>query len=228
MLSSRRGFTLIELLVVIAIIAILAAILFPVFARAREKARQTSCLSNLKQIGLSWMMYAQDYDERACLQHEVGPGRIVWATTILMPYTKNEQLWVCPSYSSPAIDPGNCNQDRHRTGLGYNWGYSNAAGADRGWAGDFGWIGIQALGTLQRPAEFIVFGDSMCMGFGPYNGNPFAGWQVDNGFNQPGGVGYARHNEGLNVSFADGHGKWIKPANITENQLYPVPGLPAP
>jgi prepilin-type N-terminal cleavage/methylation domain-containing protein len=61
---SRRGFTLIELLVVIAIIAILAAILFPVFARAREKARQSSCQSNLKQIGLAFTMYAQDYDEK--------------------------------------------------------------------------------------------------------------------------------------------------------------------
>ena len=60
----RRGFTLIELLVVIAIIAILAAILFPVFAQAREKARSASCLSNLKQMGLAWMMYAQDYDEK--------------------------------------------------------------------------------------------------------------------------------------------------------------------
>jgi len=60
----RHGFTLIELLVVIAIIAILAAILFPVFAKAREKARQSSCLSNLKQLGLACLSYAQDYDER--------------------------------------------------------------------------------------------------------------------------------------------------------------------
>ena len=64
----RRGFTLIELLVVIAIIAILAAILFPVFARAREKARQTSCLSNLKQVGLASNMYLQDYDERLVIE----------------------------------------------------------------------------------------------------------------------------------------------------------------
>ena len=68
----RKAFTLIELLVVIAIIAILAAILFPVFARAREKARQASCQSNLKEIALAWLMYAQDYDERTVLQ-TVGP-----------------------------------------------------------------------------------------------------------------------------------------------------------
>ncbi|MFO8079838.1 MAG: prepilin-type N-terminal cleavage/methylation domain-containing protein, partial [Armatimonadota bacterium] len=74
MSTHRRGFTLIELLVVIAIIAILAAILFPVFARAREKARQTSCLSNLKQLGLGMQMYAQDYDERFNLSQYQLPG----------------------------------------------------------------------------------------------------------------------------------------------------------
>ena len=70
----RKGFTLIELLVVIAIIAILAAILFPVFAKAREKARQTSCLSNVKQIALGMLMYAQDYDERLCAGYVYGIG----------------------------------------------------------------------------------------------------------------------------------------------------------
>ncbi len=91
---SRRGFTLIELLVVIAIIAILAAILFPVFARAREKARQASCSSNHKQVALGWLMYAQDYDERAPYMNTADPtyGR-VWIQTKLEPYIKNKQLW---------------------------------------------------------------------------------------------------------------------------------------
>lgn len=95
------GFTLIELLVVIAIIAILAAILFPVFARAREAARRTSCKSNLRQIGLSVGMYAQDYDERL-------PGGFNWlafndptgVTSKLVPYVKNNQVWICPDDSS--------------------------------------------------------------------------------------------------------------------------------
>lgn len=92
----RNGFTLIELLVVIAIIAILAAILFPVFARAREQARKTSCLSNLKQIGLACHMYAQDYDELfPCGDYPHNPQpRFVGQ---IMPYMKNYQILYCPS-----------------------------------------------------------------------------------------------------------------------------------
>ena len=91
-MNHRRGFTLIELLVVIAIIAILAAILFPVFAKAREKARQASCSSNLKQIGLAMNMYTQDYDG-------VLPLYVAdWSTVIVQPYIKNQQVvTVCPS-----------------------------------------------------------------------------------------------------------------------------------
>ncbi|MGE5530650.1 MAG: prepilin-type N-terminal cleavage/methylation domain-containing protein, partial [Bacteroidota bacterium] len=85
---SRRGFTLIELLVVIAIIAILAAILFPVFAKAREKARQSSCLSNTKQIGLSMMQYIQDYDEQLPKHYFQTPAGVNIASiiTVLAPY----------------------------------------------------------------------------------------------------------------------------------------------
>jgi prepilin-type N-terminal cleavage/methylation domain-containing protein/prepilin-type processing-associated H-X9-DG protein len=107
----RTGFTLIELLVVIAIIAILAAILFPVFARAREKARQSSCQSNLKQIGLSFAMYVQDYDNRypnnsfpqaaspvwSDASSAIRFGWAGWIANGLRPYIKNEQIFACPS-----------------------------------------------------------------------------------------------------------------------------------
>jgi len=94
----HHGFTLIELLVVIAIIAILASILFPVFARAREKAREASCISNEKQIGTALMMYASDYDEElplaASATADGPPGTL---NTIIEPYVKNSQIWRCPS-----------------------------------------------------------------------------------------------------------------------------------
>lgn len=110
--NSRRGFTLIELLVVIAIIGIIAAILFPVFARARENARRASCQSNLKQIGLGLLQYSQDYDEKLPLglvsfvyggvTYDTGNG---WAGQIY-PYTKSAQVMVCPSDSTKANSTG--------------------------------------------------------------------------------------------------------------------------
>src|SRR5664279_2671514 len=98
----RRGFTLIELLVVIAIIAILAAILFPVFAKAREKARQSSCSSNVKQIALGALMYAQDYDEilPCAWQYCPNPTQVYFGN-LIMPYIKNSQIFQCPSDSAP-------------------------------------------------------------------------------------------------------------------------------
>src|SRR5438046_2037110 len=104
--SKRSGFTLIELLVVIAIIAILAAILFPVFAQAREKARAASCLSNNKQIVLATLQYIQDYDETFMMQSAdsypmlntglAGADAFNYKDEVL-PYTKNEQIWICPT-----------------------------------------------------------------------------------------------------------------------------------
>lgn len=98
---NRKGFTLIELLVVIAIIAILAAILFPVFAQARAKAKQASCLSNMKQIGLGLMMYAEDYDATlpSSYYYQNGvnsDGGYVHWSGMIMPYVKNERIFVCP------------------------------------------------------------------------------------------------------------------------------------
>lgn len=100
----RRGFTLIELLVVIAIIAVLAAILFPVFAQAREKARQAACLSNLRQVGLAVQMYAQDYDENIVhteLGGDIDDAHEYYWGDMLQPYLKNWQLLVCPSAGTP-------------------------------------------------------------------------------------------------------------------------------
>ncbi|MES2465493.1 MAG: DUF1559 domain-containing protein, partial [Armatimonadota bacterium] len=94
--SRRSAFTLIELLVVIAIIAILAAILFPVFAQAREKARQTSCLSNMKQLGLAMVQYAQDYDE-ALVPFQVTTSTSTLFNFLLDPYVKNQGVWTCPA-----------------------------------------------------------------------------------------------------------------------------------
>src|SRR5690606_18060354 len=108
----RNAFTLIELLVVIAIIAILASILFPVFARARENARRTSCASNLKQIGLAFLHYAQDYDERLPYHRYYSPpynacaaGYAGWPTFV-EPYVKNWQLFNCPSDSDTVYNGG--------------------------------------------------------------------------------------------------------------------------
>ncbi len=111
--NTRNGFTLIELLVVIAIIAILAAILFPVFGRARENARRTSCASNMKQIGLGLMQYKQDYDELYPFVYFSGGWKPSnsYTVTAIYPYTKSAQIFRCPSNQSLGIpfssDPNN-------------------------------------------------------------------------------------------------------------------------
>jgi len=123
--TTHKAFTLIELLVVIAIIAILAAILFPVFARARENARKTSCLSNMKQLGLSFQQYVQDYDGNFPTTPNqgatYGPG---W-TKVLFPYVKSAQIFRCPSDSNP--NPS-VSYGVNGLSLGFNQGWGNCCG----------------------------------------------------------------------------------------------------
>lgn len=216
-MMKRRGFTLIELLVVIAIIAILAAILFPVFARAREKARQTSCLSNLKQLGLGMVMYAQDYDETFPrmafggyldappapedptwnLRTQNGLWYKTWPTSIY-PYVKNIQLFRCPSTTY--------------TNNGIAYGIPSRCIDKSGAYVDFFADRSINLAQLVKPSETIMIGEK-------YGGNPqyilssiYYCMRDD-------------HNEGSNVAFTDGHAKWVK--MIHEPIGDPWPGPPS-
>ena len=187
----RRGFTLIELLVVIAIIAILAAILFPVFAKAREKARQASCLSNLKQIGLAWMQYAQDYDEKVAVcrvstTSTTGSSFYQDFPYLLMPYIKNNQVFDCPSSSFT----------KYNGGQNYNPNASymqnvRLGNEPKGFQNVFAPV---SLGQIESPATCPLQWDGA-------NGN-CEGWWVTNYL-------AIRHNDGLNTSFTDGHAKWL-------------------
>jgi prepilin-type N-terminal cleavage/methylation domain-containing protein/prepilin-type processing-associated H-X9-DG protein len=189
----KSGFTLIELLVVIAIIAILAAILFPVFAKAREKARQTSCLSNLKQLTLGILMYAQDekfnahvYGHNAC--GGGGTPLYLW-DQVIMPYVKNEQIFICPSH--PGVACG---------GLPFGgppWLTSyamNGCGLPGG--GDI------MIAQIIRPSELIMLDDTTDPEMTRFTAGACSG-------NPP-----AVHNDGANFSYCDGHVKWAKQSRI--------------
>jgi prepilin-type N-terminal cleavage/methylation domain-containing protein/prepilin-type processing-associated H-X9-DG protein len=194
---AKRAFTLIELLVVIAIIAILAAILFPVFARARENARRASCQSNLKQIGLGILQYKQDYDER---YPNEGGGTLTdpgWAYNI-QPYVKSEQLFQCPSETGgPPV--GATMLDRNISTFTDYWYNYN--------------LGEQSDAAIAYPANTVMNGD----GSGTASNY--------NRFNVPGGNGAVRHLEGANYSFADGHVKWYKPEAVKSGQTDSSKGI---
>ena len=224
----RSGFTLIELLVVIAIIAILAAILFPVFARARAKAQQNNCLSNMKQLALGTIMYCSDYDDRFPFawssvfyngNTQIG-GHVMHWTYEVYPYVKNLQIYACPSTSTaPAITVTGWGPEPFING---DYGMNGAlgcmgmgGGAAAGW-----WIPLKQ-GELYRPAELIAIKTTEAAGcMYTYNldraiaegalTNPAAPWDY-NSYNPTWKYPYAevRHNNGGNMGFADGHAKWL-------------------
>jgi prepilin-type N-terminal cleavage/methylation domain-containing protein/prepilin-type processing-associated H-X9-DG protein len=211
-INRRRGFTLIELLVVIAIIAILAAILFPVFARAREMARRTSCTSNLKQIATGMLMYAQDYDERFpagkpdCSHGPFdswGQGVMGWDdfnmqwlgyAIMVQPYIRNIQVFNCPSVAGPAwkdwMSGGQAvvvaQSFGFINGVHYEWKLADALAARCG----------HGMASYQWPAQQMMLIDNWSSG-APHSGGGF--WTGD-------------HRSSNNVAFVDGHVKFMRMA----------------
>ena len=197
--NRRKAFTLIELLVVIAIIAILAAILFPVFARARDKARATSCLSNIKELGLAMKMYVGDNDQffpYTYLTGQVSPcgtHNYCW-TAPIYPYVKNKGIFCCPSDKS--IKNRNYTPWPPWPGSGAcgDWSYGwSSYGANTSLVG----YGAVQITELTAPAETVMLGD-----------------RHDNYQLKSTGVTWI-HFDGANFCFADGHAKWHKKEAVT-------------
>lgn len=237
-LTLTRGFTLIELLVVIAIISILAAILFPVFARARENARRVSCMSNLKQMGLATMMYVQDYDETYPNGDLSNSGSVVntnWME-LLQPYTKSKQMYRCPSFVKARTD------QLHRNGYGANaLIFRIQSGLSTTWNhvempdGTF-FQPAPKLAAINFPASTYMIMDSGSWTAIPYGGTRSA--LHGSGMDYIPGTGSidtentaistgengayiedhqnGRHFLGINVTFADGHTKWLKVETVYE------------
>jgi prepilin-type N-terminal cleavage/methylation domain-containing protein/prepilin-type processing-associated H-X9-DG protein len=227
----RRGFTLIELLVVIAIIAILAAILFPVFARAREKARQASCESNLKQLGLAFMMYSQDYDECTCSWRIALPGAaacpggngVLWFHQLFQPYIKNWQVCICPStgYTGGANCAGTrmYGPNTYGTSYGYNCAAFGCGECQTmpPHAGNAPYATCR-MAMIASPAQLAVMFDGPGGAGRPYLQNdPNALVGVGGGCN----TDYIEpHNGGVNITYADGHVKWDKSSHFWAPDKY--------
>lgn len=198
-MRKHRAFTLIELLVVIAIIAILAAILFPVFAKAREKARASSCLSNNKQIGLAAMQYVQDYDETFPIMVDWGPADPTCWPEALQPYMKSQTLFMCPSASKRVVAVWEA-----------GWGTSDSIFNS--------WMPFSCAYVLngstsgQAQAAFVVPAETMYCGDGIW---------LDMGGSGDLARISKRHMDGANITYLDGHAKWMNAQNFTQLRFAP-------
>ena len=192
-IRSKKAFTLIELLVVIAIIAILAAILFPVFARARENARRSSCQSNLKQIALGFKQYTQDYDELYVKFDTVAGtngGMQYWAGA-LQPYLKSSQIFQCPSETESPSAPA--------TAASTDYFYNTVVSGNNETL-----FNNSANTVLLTEGTGNINIDSATASSPVYLGTPPA---------------YARHLDGSNFSFVDGHVKWLQSTKATVGSM---------
>ncbi len=241
---TRLGFTLIELLVVIAIIAILAAILFPVFAKARDKARQATCVSNMKQINLAILQYVQDYDETypvaATLENGgwvcAFPDFAIFGGSIarcrMQPYIKSAWVFYCPNarkdpwwsntYPTPVVNGT----------YGYNAYYLGGGLLGPDYATSYDFIGPAQLAAVKEPANTVMSIDDMetndrvlpPSGIGAGTGGNFYPSVIWNyaGINDNDFV--FRHNNGVDVGFADGHVKWYQRSyadlNNTDDRMW--------
>jgi prepilin-type N-terminal cleavage/methylation domain-containing protein/prepilin-type processing-associated H-X9-DG protein len=217
-MKKQMGFTLIELLVVVAIISILAAILFPVFARARENARRASCASNMKQIGLAMMQYSQDYDEKvlasALSYYHVRPDGTASTTALwpdlVQPYIKSIQVFNCPS-SDKAYTGGGAG------GLPFGYNYrkpstcSSNCGVDMG--GNTG-VGGASLAAIDDPSGTIAIVDAVYYlvrldhnNFTREQAVSASECQPSGGSDNFAGCVQARHLDTVNTLFVDGHVK---------------------
>ncbi|MBC8135705.1 MAG: DUF1559 domain-containing protein [Fibrella sp.] len=239
---NRKAFTLIELLVVIAIIAILAAILFPVFAQAREKARQAACGSGLRQVGLAFAQYVQDYDEttpQIWFGPNSGDQRYFWMDALL-PYTKSEEFFSsCPSKdfddwkpSQQIPTPGANNKARENVSFAMNSMYASAATSADALDGQKATPPIRESGVPY--SEFAVPTSTLLGGDGSgyyisYSGKkdeikietqpPYSGalkFPNVGRLNSPMTRFVGRHFGGANFVYCDGHAKWSKISDVAK------------
>ncbi len=226
----KKGFTLIELLVVIAIIAILAAILFPVFARAREQARQSACLSNTRQWGMAFLMYANDYDDYAVPAYT--EPWIFWHTQ-LKSYVKNYDIRFCPSKRPGDKSIGALGDGRWDTHYGMNCG----DGPDK-YLGVGRWTNFHKnhmfnLSDSPSPSNLVVFAEmghemgvlyGVCkpgdLRYGFYASYCYVGSYSPLPWNDS-----KLHNGGSNYTFADGHAKWFRLEQLHGEEYWVVEKL---